>query len=100
VVINLEVVRLENEVVIFGIVFGIVQGQSYDKNCFWNCHSTRNEYLHERGYFVLSSDLSENVCVLLSYLMWKKGSKTWYQAISIHLEPLLLLLKFAKTLGT
>jgi hypothetical protein len=65
----MEVVRLENEVVIFGIVFGIVQGRSYDKNCFWNCHSTR--------VLILSSDLSENESVLLSYSMWKKGSKTW-----------------------
>jgi hypothetical protein len=30
----MEVVRLENEVVIFGIVFGIIQGQPYNKNCF------------------------------------------------------------------
>lgn len=37
VVIRMKVVRLENEIFILGIVFGIVLGQPYDRKCLWNC---------------------------------------------------------------
>jgi hypothetical protein len=71
----MEVVRLENEVVIFGIVFGIVQGRSYDKNCFWNCHSTRNEYVHERGYSYYLVILVKMFVCFLAIQCGKKGPK-------------------------